>query len=148
MSDWKSDLDDFFQKKEVKNKTIEVQLEETKSKVINFFKEVVVHAFEELKTEMEKHQRDVKISSGTDSASIVVYINGEKEFDYSIKVRVHPQRAIPYPETRFRDRTDGKTYRAEGFLRSGSQDYSINDISKDEIIKHFLTDYKNQVSRT
>jgi len=142
MSDWKSALESFFQDKQKETQVSEEKLTETKSEVATFFSTVVVPAFEEIKTELEKYQREVRVSSGTDFASILVSYKGETELEYSIKVRISPGYAFPYPETRFRDPTDGKMYRAEGFLRSGAQDYTVAKITKEEIIKHCLSDYK------
>jgi len=48
-------------------------------------------------------------------------INGELELDCSIKIRVSLGKAFPYTEIRFRDPPDGKPYKAEGHLRSGTQ---------------------------
>jgi len=147
MSDWKSDLESFFQDKQKETQVREEKLTHTKSEVATFFSTVVVPAFEEIKTELEKYQREVRVSSGTDFASIVVSYKGEAELGYSIKVRMRAGSAFPYPETRFRDPTDGKMYRGEGFLRSGAQDYTVAQITKEEIIKHCLSDYKSHMPR-
>lgn len=142
MSDWKSDLESFFQDKQKETQVSEKKLTERKSEVATFFSTVVVPAFEEIKTELEKYQREVRVSSGTDFTSIVISYKGETELDYSIKVRIRPGSAFPYPEARFRDPTDGKMYKAEGFLRSGTQDYTVAQITKEEIIKDCLSGYK------
>jgi hypothetical protein len=146
MSDWKSELERFFQEKSQHEVTNAVQLVETTAEVLAFYSNVVIPAFEELKTELEKHQRKVLVTRGDMAASIEVEHNGQFELKYSVRVRIGPRQAFPYPATQFRDKSDGKIYRAEGELRSGLQDYSIAEITKDEIIKHFLTNYKMQIS--
>jgi hypothetical protein len=145
MSNWKSDLASFFNDKEQEIKMEEEKMTDTKIEVAKFYSAVVVPAFEELKAELEKYQREVRISSSTESASIIVSYKGETEFDYSIKVRIHPGKAFPYPETRFRDPSDGKNYLAEGFLGRGIQNYTTSQIDKDEIIQNFLSDYKSHM---
>jgi len=145
MSDWKSDLANSFKKKGENKKSDEEKLKITKEEVVKFFLQIVIPAFRELKTELEKYGRDVRITNSSESSMIEVHYEGQMEIDYSIKVRIFPGRAIPYPETRFNEKSDMKTYRAEGTLRSGSQDYDISQITKDEIIQKFLTDYKQEI---
>ncbi len=143
MSDWKSDMEGFFHEKQKKSQVDEDKLKETKSEVAKFFSVVVIPAFEEIKTEMEKYQREGNVFGGIDSASIVISYKGYTEFTYSIKV--YPGTVVPYSEIHFRKPSEVKTYRAEGILRTGLQDYTIAQITKEEIIKQFLSDYKNHM---
>jgi hypothetical protein len=143
MSDWKSDMKGFFQEKQKKGQVDGDKLKETKSEVARFFSAAVIPAFEEIKTELEKYQREGNVVGGIDSASIVISYKGYTEFTYSIKV--HPGTQFPYSEIHFRNPSEAKTYRAEGILRTGSQDCTIAQITKEEIIKHFLSDYKNHM---
>jgi hypothetical protein len=141
MSEWKSDLASLFSEKE-ENKNNEEKLKITRAGVTKFYSEVVIPAFEELKIELEKYHREVKLYTGEVYASIIVGHQGETEANYSIRVRIIPGRAFPFPETIFIEPSDGKSYRVEGFLRTGSQDYDITQINKDEIIQDFLSNYK------
>ena len=144
MLDWKSDLEGFFHQKQKKAQVDEDKLKEAKSEVTTFFSAVVIPAFEEIKIELEKYQREGNVLGGIDSASIVISHKGYTEFTYSI--RVHLGTSFPYSEIHFRNPSEAKTYRAEGILRTGSQDYTIAHITKEEIIKHFLSDYKKHIS--
>jgi hypothetical protein len=147
MADWKSDLDSFFSKKEKRAEITKENVSKADAEIESFFSSTVIPAFEEMKLELEKHQRVVNISSGGGSASIEVSFEGNSELRYSIKTRIHSDGSIfLYPETRFRDKSDGKKYVAEGYLRSGSQNYVMKQITKDEIINHFLSEYKLQVN--
>jgi hypothetical protein len=146
MSDWKSELANSFSKKEQINKVNEEKIKAIQGEVAKYYSEVVVPAFEELKAELEKYQRKVKVSSGIDFATIEVKNKRELELIYSLKVRILPDGAIPYSETRFRDKSKNKSYRAEGKLRYGSKDYDLSQITKDEIIEHFLSHYKRQIN--
>ena len=146
MSDWKSDLDDFIRNKERQEKVDEDKLKEINSKVKEFYSTIVTPTFEELKKELEKHQREVQISAGHNLASIIVKYEGELELDYSIKVTVSPKGAYVSQQTHFRDKS-GRTHRAEGYPRSGNQDYTIYDITKDDIIKNFISEYKTHTQK-
>jgi hypothetical protein len=146
MSDWKSELEISFNKKEQMIKANEEESKATQGKIAKFYSEVVVPAFEELKVELKKYLREVKVSGGINSATIEVKNKGELELIYSIKVRILPGRTIPYPETHYRDKSKNKSYRAEGKLRYGSQEYDLSQITKDEIIEDFLSHYKRQIN--
>ncbi len=143
MTNWKSDMESFFHKKQKNAQVDEAKLKETKSGVATFFSAVVIPAFEEIKTELEKYQRKSNVFGEIDSASIVISYKGYTEFTYSIKV--YPGTLFPYSEIHFRKPSEVKTYRAEGILMTGSQDYTIAQITKEEIIKQFLSDYKNHM---
>ena len=143
MSDWKSDLEGFFHQKQKKAQVVEDKLKDTKSEVGTFFSAVVIPAFEEIKTELKKYQRESNVFGGIDSASIVISYKGYTEFTYSIKV--YPGTVFPCSEIHFRKPSEVKTYRAEGILRTGLQDYTIAQITKEEIIKQFLSDYKDHM---
>ena len=143
MSDWKSDLEGFFHQKQKKAQVDEDKLKEAKSEVTTFFSAVVIPAFEEIKIELEKYQREGNVLGGIDSASIVISHKGYTEFTYSVKV--YPGTLFPCCEIHFRKGSEVKTYRAEGILRAGSQDYTVAQITKEEIIEQFLSDYKNHM---
>jgi hypothetical protein len=143
VTDWHGELESFFQEKEQKQKDVVQKLANTHGEVSTFFDNVVVPAFEELKSELEKYGREVKIILMNESAFISISHKGDTEFDYTLAVRIGTRGTFPYPETRFWNRRDGKTYLAQGRLRDGSQDYTIESITKQEIIRHFLAEYKN-----
>ena len=120
---------------------------ETEAEIATFFSKVVLPAFEEIKSDLEKYQRDVRVSSSKNVASIAIRYKGEPEVTYSIRVDVHHRSAIPHVETEFIEQTNGKMYRSKGVLRSGLQNYTIADIRKEEIIKYCLADYKRHVRK-
>ena len=143
MSDWKLDMEGFFHEKQKKAQVNEDKLKDTKAEVGTFFSAVVFPAFEEIKTELKKYQRESNVVGGIDSSSIVISYKGYTEFTYSIKV--YPSTSFPCSEIHFRKGAGVKTYRAEGILRAGSQDYTVAQITKEEIIKQFLSDYKDHM---
>ena len=143
MSDWKKDMDSLFRGQEAKAKDDEQKLAKNRSEAEAFCSSQVVPAFEELKEELEKHDREVRISPGPSGASLLVEYKGNTEFEYSIHVKVYTARAVPVQETR--GFSEGKSWRSEGSLRSGLQDYTIDDITKEDIITNFLSSYRLQV---
>jgi hypothetical protein len=143
MSDWKSDLDNLFANKEKEAKITEENISKANAEIKLFLSGIVIPAFEEVRLELEKHQRVVKIWGGNDSASIEISYDLNTEIQYYIKTRIRTDGSVSiYPQTRFRDSGNGTMYVSEGFLRSGSQDYGMAQITKDEIINHLLSEYK------
>jgi hypothetical protein len=145
MADWRSELANFFNKTESEARKKEEELTKIKIETTKFYSDEVIPAFEELKAELESHGREIEISKGLESARIIVKYRNRTELAYEVKVRIHPNRAFPYPDTVFTGK-DEKQYRSEGFIRQGSQDYTIDDIGKEEIIMNFLSEYKNHIS--
>jgi len=144
MKDWKKILASFFEKqKEEKEEKAEKHSQE-KLRVENFYATIVNPAFEELKSELKKHGREVEIyTKRRDFASIIVQFESEEEFDYSIEVMLYPGLAFPRPVIHYTEWASSRRLRIEGLLRTGIQDYDISDITIDEIIEHFLNEYKN-----
>lgn len=56
---------------------------------------------------------------------------------------MYPDKVFPYPLLYFSE--DGHRFKGEGHFRSGLQDYSINDISKEEIIQHLSSEYTSHL---
>jgi hypothetical protein len=101
-------------------------------------------AFEELKSELKRHGRDVEVyTERKDFASIIVNFEAEEELDYSIEVMISPVRVFPRPVIHHTEWASSRRLRVEGLLRKGSQDYDISDISKEEIVSiPFLVEIK------
>ena len=140
MADWKSDLSDFFSKQQHKAEADELKQKETRSDVKNYLATEVAPALEELKSELEKHGRQVSIETSSESATIVVSFGGHEEFGLTVKT----SGSRVYPETSFREQTDGKMYRSEGSFRKGPD---ILNVKKDDIIAYFIEQYQKGVSR-
>lgn len=144
MKNWKKILANFFEKQKVERKKKEEKQSHEKLRVEKFYSTIVNPAFEELKSELKKHGREVEVySERRDFASIIVQFEGEEELDYSIEVMLYPGLAFPRPVIHYTEWASSRRLRAEGLLRKGIQDYDISDITKDEIIEHFLNEYKN-----
>lgn len=143
MSDWKSDLDKFFETAKQKATTESIRRQETATEVQIYLQHEILPAFEELRSELEKHGREVSVHVGQDSGSIIVSFQGKQEFHFTIK----SNGSRVWPETRFREKTNGQIYRAEGIFHGDSSKSDIYHVKKNDIIKHFLEDYKQTISR-
>jgi hypothetical protein len=146
MKNWKKVLSNFFLKQEEEKGEKEEKLSQEKLRVEKFYSTIVNPAFEDLTSELKKHGREVEVcAERKDYASIIVHFEGEEEFDYSIEVMKSPGRAFPRPVIHYTEWASSRRLRAERSLRTGIQDYDISDITKEEIIEHFLREYKNYV---
>ena len=130
MSDWKKDLRTFLKGKEEKHRLDKDSLAKTKKDVKAFIASTVIPAFEEVKNEFEKHSRMVNINSNSEGVSITVRHEGREELNFTLGVKISPGYAVPYSEEIFTDRKTGKTYRSEGSIRGGAQDYQLFDLTK------------------
>jgi hypothetical protein len=144
MKNWKKILANFFEKQKEEKEEKEKKHSQQKLRVEKFYSTIVNPAFEELKSELKKHGREVDVyTERRDFASIIVQFEGEEELDYSIEVMLYPGLVFPRPVIHYTEWASSRRLRVEGLLRTGIQDYDISDIKKDEIIEHFLNEYKN-----
>jgi hypothetical protein len=147
MKNWKNKLSNFFEKQSQEKEGKEEKQSHEKLRVEKFYSTIVHPAFEELKSELKKHGREVDVyTQRRDFASIIVQFEGEEELDYSIEVMLYPGLAFPRPVIHYTEWASSRRLRVEGLLRTGIQDYDISDITRDEIIEHFLNEYKNLTS--
>jgi hypothetical protein len=144
MKNWKKMLASFFEIQKEEKEKKEKKHSHEKLRVEEFYSTIVNPAFEELKSELKKHGREVDVyTERRDYASIIVQFEGAEELDYSIEVMLYPGLAFPRPVVHFTEWASSRRLRVEGLLRAGIQDYDISDITIDEIIEHFLNEYKN-----
>jgi len=137
MSDWKDDLELFFEEKERQNKAYTEQRQNAELQSASFLSNTVVPAFEEIQAELEKYGREVIISNKDQAVNIQIFYESSLEFDYWIKVDINNLR--PHPEIQLT--IDEQKVSLEGTLRVGVESFTIEDISKQEIIGSFLSDY-------
>ena len=144
MADWKSNLDDFFEKKDANDAEIACELAQRKAELPVFFSTVVVPALNELKEQLEKRNRKVTVNGGDESASIRVELNNRLELDYRIEINLWPSHANPYVVTMTREA--GQTFRGVSAINRGTDD-STQNITKEDIAEDFLRLYKGQIGR-
>lgn len=147
MADWKADLGDLFKAQAENNTAEQDQLAETRRAATEWFKEVAVPAYEELKVELEKHGRRVGVNSSSVSASIEVEHDGALELRHSIEVLLSPGRAFIKLRGRQIDQSDGKPFGWEGQVTASSGDGVIERITKEDLISKFMSDYSSVIRR-
>jgi hypothetical protein len=146
MKNWEKILATIFKKQKEEKGEKEEKRSHEKLRVEKFYSTIVNPALEELKSELKKYGREVEVyTERRDYASIIVNFEGEEELDYSIEVMISPGRIFPRPVIHYTEWASSRRLRAEGLLRKGIQDYDISDITKEEIIEHFLDEYKNYI---
>lgn len=138
MEHWREKLNHIFDKIEEERKQKLSEKEKLKEEVTKFLKNVVLPAFEDLKKELTKRGRDVDIKTRLHEANIEIYYNGIEELTYSIRIKGY----YAYPKTYFSDRRrGGDRYSQEGTFRNGNQDYTISNLTKEEILENLLSKY-------
>jgi len=144
MKNWKKTLASFLEKQKEEKGEKEENRSQEKMRIQKFYQTIVNPAFEELKSELRKHGREAEVyTERRDFASIIVQFESEEELDYSIEVMLFPGNAFPRPVIHYTEWASSRRIRVEGIFKSGMQNYDISDITRDEIIEHFLNEYKN-----
>jgi hypothetical protein len=146
MPEWEQELEAFFRARgEAPRPSTTDLLVRRNNEAGAFIDQTVMPAFEELQAALAQHGREALLSTAHKraAASIRVRNGGRDEFEYLIGVRVTPDRALPYAE--LIPHAGWPRRPSERTLREGSQDYSVRDITKEEVIAHFLASYQAQL---
>ncbi len=149
MGDWKDKLRTTVEETEAKQRSDTEKIEGARPVVEEFYASKVLPAFEELKTEIEKYGREVRIypggGAGTDySSGVTVYYDHSSEMDYSVHVKVSPATVGAHPEITRRDGKDGRRFTVYGYFKSRD----LSKITKEEIISNFMHDYLPVLEQT
>jgi len=158
MSNWKQRINDIFRKVEETPEELTVQkmnIRFAELSIGEFFKHVVIPAYDNLKTELEKYGRTVVVDvneTGLYSASIIVYVPsktapGEKveEFYFEIRGRAYQKAGFAFPEHANED--EPRVKKVEMVLRNGTlREHDINKIGPDEIIDSFVEEYSKWIN--
>ncbi|OVE75916.1 hypothetical protein BVX97_02975 [bacterium E08(2017)] len=140
MDDWKQNLGSFFEKEVSKSK-------EELPEFDQFILDVVIPAMQEIAAELKLHGRDVTVRNSQSSAAVIVCKDGDEEMTYRIQGRTFPNAVLPFAEVRFRQRKGRKLVTVESMFRSGAPGYKLSDITKEEVIQHFVENYTTRVQR-
>lgn len=141
MSDWQTNLDDFFGETEPSSPRSEPKMD-----MKGFIDTVAVPAFNEVADAMRSHGRDVTIRNTDASAAIMICLNGEEEMSYRVQGRMFPNGLRPYAEIRFRERKGHRYISVESMIRSGGE-YQLSDVTRQEVIDDLLRHYMRRVKR-
>lgn len=147
MADWKKDLKDFFEEKEMEKK-LEDEEEAIKKKqeprIKEFYSSVVVPAFEELEVEFKKYKNSAYISAGSSFASIRV-----SSFDTGVNLTLNLEASIidpTYLVSTYKYYNSRTGEEASHSVMLKNVDCDISEISKEDIIKKFVELYKKHTT--
>ena len=141
MTDWQTTLDSLFEE------TRETKREKKETELSRFIQNVVNPAFEELRDQLTKHGRQVTMRETESSVVVLVHYEGKEELSYRIHGRLFPNGVLPYAAIRFKERKGLKMISVDSMLRRGASDYSIEELTKEEVIAHFLEHYMRTIHR-
>jgi hypothetical protein len=136
-SDWLSGLNDYFAQTENDPSQGQAAAAQENARDEQFFASVAAPAFQEIKAELEKRGREVSVDSDAHHASIKITYQDHIEFDYALYGRT----MRIYPVKTFADR--GSSFNAEGSLRSDAKDFTVREMTKNELIQHCLKAYED-----
>jgi len=139
MTDWRNDLGRFFEQTE------KTHQESKESEISRFLTGVAVPAFEEISEELKRYGRDVSIRNSATAATISVHHAGDEEMTYRIQGRTFPNGVLPYAEIRFRERKGLKLITVESMIRPGPPNYRLDEVTRAEVIRDFLSNYTSRV---
>jgi len=139
MSDWKSDLNDAIKGKDARAPQEALERAKAEADAELFAFEVVKPAFDELQAEFERRGRIVAVNHGYRGSNIIISHNGKIELDYTLLGEPHSKTATPRVEVRSVE--NGRASTALPQMRYGAQDYTVKEITKDEIINHVINQY-------
>jgi hypothetical protein len=139
MPDWQSELSDFFEQKDKPQVTEALNAEDAWTISSAYFSGTVVPALEDIEYEIEKYGRDGMVWGSADMAYIDVTYNGERELKYVIRTDLPNLR--PFTEIHYIDPETGKVVISRGIFRFSKQDYTMEEVTQEVIIKDFLSEY-------
>jgi hypothetical protein len=105
-----------------------------------FIESVVMPACDEIQAALAHFGREVLLHNAGAEASLRVRNAGQDEFDYSVKTRVTPERAVAYAEIAAHPGQPRRT--TESALRAEHGGDSVTDLSQEDVIRQALAAYK------
>lgn len=141
MSEKGSRLNDFFKELNENTGKKEKMEKEMYSEINKYIVDIIKPAFEEIRQDLEKNDREVSIFSREDRATIE--INHRSSFEYKYEIRF--TNLHPYPVTTSYDPHENSKLEGHGYFRSGEQNYTIHDVTKEEIVTHFIDRYTDHL---
>lgn len=147
MSNWKEKLRGMMERAPENRSGHEAsqrRLEERRAEITDFIQQTVLPAFEQIRQELEKFDREVEIVPGKYKGRMVVRKDGVEEFSYVIRGNAYHRMSFAWPVLRSDD--DNQVARAE-IQRPGGlkQAFSLDEYTQEGIIEDFLDSYRNWV---
>ncbi len=141
MSDWRDNLGSFLDTTERRKQ------EKARYGMAEFIRDIVAPAFEEIARELAKYERQITTRLTEASATLTVTHAGNEEIRYRVQGRTFPNGIRPFAEVRFRERKGLRLITVENMFRSGNSDYTLEDVTRDEVITNFIETYTSRCGR-
>jgi len=109
----------------------------SKSKAVEFFDKNLKQSLESVKDEFIKQSIEADLKVERNSIKLNIHKSDEMDFIYEVRLREYKTPTISAIES-----DDDIYFKAEVFLKDGSQNYDIFNFSKDEIISDILAQYQ------
>ncbi len=139
-SSWRERLQRIVRAESRAERRPSVNVNQIREQINEFLDETVIPAFKEIRTELQKHGRDVRIEKHPYQAVITVRKAGKEEFSYAVRGRAYHKLSFAFPQ--FNDKDESRILRAEVVLPSGPRpDHKVNQFTREGIIKDFLDEY-------
>lgn len=141
--DWKEILSDIVKKRA--NTSGKQEQEEARLHMEHFMTEVALPALQDVRAELGKHGQKARLERGSGFLALTTLDpHGHEEFYYSIRVRSFRSTTFAFPE--IDTKSPPKTVsRAEVILRSGPASYDVSGFTREQLIRHFLHEYRKWV---
>ena len=148
MSNWREKLKNMVENapgKQSSQARAQQRVEERRAEIRQFIDDTVLPAFNEIKTELEKYDREVEVTPGKYKARLVVFRNEAEEFSYVIRGDASHHMSFAWPVIRPGD-DENEVARAEVQRPGGlKRAFNLAEFTHDGIIEDFLESYKNWV---
>jgi hypothetical protein len=129
VSDWKVELDTFFQRREQQERQQQrdhPQPSQEETSIEDFMVTVATPAFEEFSAALKEHGRRVRLRVGDSNIRMVSEFAGVEEFDYTLWAGKSALSA--------ESRTDGR--RVPDSFHNAKGNNTIADTTKDDVVQH------------
>lgn len=110
-----------------------------------FFSSTVIPAFGVVKAELEQYGKQVRVYTMRTRAGIEVSGEGGEEVTYELVVMGEPGRL--FPSSHFSFFAKGERVDLRHGFRNGEQNYTVRDISRDEIVRQVVAFYTKRAPK-
>jgi hypothetical protein len=138
MSDWRAELGTFLTDHNRKSRA-----EKDAARFKEFLSVTALPALQEIGNELKKYGRMATIRQTEAAAALSVTMGDEDEITFYVLYRTMTDATIlPCAEAHYRTRRGQGPTKANVFFRDPATPYSLEDVTKEEIIQGFLKVYR------
>lgn len=114
-----------------------------KSHVRDFIKSIVAPGMKAVASELQKKDYDVAIEQSKDRIDLKISHGDEEDFTYGVRVWRSETPSFATPDGSEQD--SDQYYRAEVFLKEGSQNYDVMGYTREQLINDVLDQYEKHL---